>query len=362
MKKSDSFSNYWRGVQERLDETIECLKENKELPLRRLTIVSTTSCNLKCNYCNVIKRLDAKILSKEKVLSVIDEARSLGLERVHLTGGECTLVPWLCDIISYLTSCGIDTTMTTNGTGGAEKAEEIVTSGIGQIHLSLDTYSKEINDKLTGTSGSYDKAIDFAEKLSSLHRKEKFSFYIHCVIDRNNFMYLPEHIDFILSNFHVDGVYPMPVKKQPHLIMTQEDIERYDRDILPQIKTVLEKYYDDVEENEVYRTVSKIFGDNEEDWQSYGSGKFPLSMRYPCYLSLQELTVGADGKVYDCLLAYYDGVKPSGDLSSESLKKIFRTKKASMDNIPLYPECLTGCNTFMGQFNRIAHAGLIALC
>jgi len=360
MKKADCFSDYWRGVHERLDETIELLKSGKELPLRRLTIVSTTSCNLKCNYCNVIKRLEPKILSKEKVLSVIDEARTLGLNRVHLTGGECTLVPWLCDVISYLNSYGIDTTMTTNGTAG--RAEEIVKAGIGQIHLSLDTYRREVNDELSGTEGAYDKAIDFAEKLSSLHEKEKFSFYIHCVINRHNFMDLPRHIDFILSSFHVDGVYPMPVKKQPDLIMKEKDIERYHTQILPEIKTVLGKYYDDAEENEVYRTVSKIFGDNKEDWQSYGSGNFPLSMRYPCYLSLQELTVGADGKVYDCLLAYYDGVKPAGDLSSESLKKIFREKKLSVDNIPLYPECETGCNTFMGQFNRIASAGLTALC
>jgi MoaA/NifB/PqqE/SkfB family radical SAM enzyme len=360
MKKTDCFSNYWRGVHERLDETIELLKTGKELPLRRLTIVSTTSCNLKCNYCNVIKRLDEKILSKKKVLSVIDEARSLGLNRVHLTGGECTLVPWLCDVISYLNSYEIDTTMTTNGTAG--RAEEIVKAGIGQIHLSLDTYKREVNDELTGTEGAYDKTIDFARTLSLLHRKEKFSFYIHCVINRHNFMHLPEHIDFILSSFHVDGVYPMPVKKHTELVMTREDIERYHIDILPEIKTVLGKYYDDGEENEVYRTVSKIFGDNEDDWQSYGMGNFPLSMRYPCYLSLQELTLGADGNVYDCLLAYYDGVKPAGNLSCESLEKIFRKNKPPVDKIPLYTECLTGCNTFMGQFNRITHTGLAALC
>lgn len=362
MKAMDCFSNYWRGVQERLDETIELLKTNKPLPLRRLTIVSTTSCNLKCSYCNVIKRLNPKILSEEKVFSVINEARDLGLERVHLTGGECTMVPWLGNIISYLTSLGIDTTMTTNGNAVPGKAKELVEAGIGQVHLSLDTWNRELNDELVSTPGAYDKTMNFARDLSLLHKREKFSFYIHCVINRNNFIHLPEHIDFILSNLHVDGVYPMPVKKQPDLIMREEDIEKYHTDILPEIKTVLGKYYDDIEENEVYRTVSRIFGDNENDWKIYGNGNFPLSSRYPCYLSLEELTLGSDGNVYDCLLAYYDGVMPVGNLEKESLEKIFRSNKPSMENIPLYPECWTGCNTFMGQFNRIVHAGLTAVC
>jgi len=73
-----------------------------------------TSCNLSCRYCYVDKtRLG---LRTDQWKAIIKDLADSGIFQITFGGGEPTLRPDLIDLAQYARSCGLNLTMTTNGT------------------------------------------------------------------------------------------------------------------------------------------------------------------------------------------------------------------------------------------------------
>lgn len=66
------------------------------------------SCNASCFFCNSKHLHDHARLSWDKVTTILDEAYSLGLRCLRLSGGgEPLLHPHLQDLLSWLTGSGL---------------------------------------------------------------------------------------------------------------------------------------------------------------------------------------------------------------------------------------------------------------
>ncbi len=107
----------------------------------RLSI--TDRCNFRCSYC---LSPDAQFLPSESRLStqeIIQLGRTfarLGVERLRITGGEPTLHPDLCEIISELSPLYGDVSMTTNGSRLTEAtAKAWKAAGLKRITISIDS-------------------------------------------------------------------------------------------------------------------------------------------------------------------------------------------------------------------------------
>ena len=116
--------------------------------LRDLRISVTDRCNFRCVYCmpkeifgKDFQFLDRKaLLSFEEIERVARVFRSLGIEKVRLTGGEPLVRRNIEGLIAKLAAIdGLDLTLTTNGSLLKLKAAALRGAGLKRVTVSLDS-------------------------------------------------------------------------------------------------------------------------------------------------------------------------------------------------------------------------------
>ncbi|MDE5420655.1 radical SAM protein [Ancylomarina sp. DW003] len=136
-----------------------------ELPIKisktptLVEIHPTTACNLKCPHCYIEsspENLQNKRLEVKKWKSLIDELEKLKTPNLNISGGEPLVYPGIKELLSYLTSKRIRTTLLTNGTLIDEDIIEYLTYPNISTTISLDGVSSNTHDKIRG-SGHFKK-------------------------------------------------------------------------------------------------------------------------------------------------------------------------------------------------------------
>ena len=129
-------------------------------PLRDLRISVTDRCNFRCRYCMPRERFgeDHTFLPRRAYLSfkeiekVVIACRPLGLEKVRITGGEPLLRPDLHDLISRLSSTGVEVALTTNASLLPGQAPRLADAGLDRVTVSLDALDPKIHSQMTDSS------------------------------------------------------------------------------------------------------------------------------------------------------------------------------------------------------------------
>ena len=115
--------------------------------LHDLRISVTDKCNFRCTYCMprsvfgpdyaFLKR--DELLSFEEILRLARVFKSLGVQKIRLTGGEPLLRKRLERLVEMLAALGLDLTLTTNASLLAAKARSLRDAGLSRITVSLDS-------------------------------------------------------------------------------------------------------------------------------------------------------------------------------------------------------------------------------
>src|SRR5438045_1843936 len=106
-------------------------------------------CNLRCQMCAIQFRQDGPpfgplaFMDYDLYTSLLDQFADL--EELQLQGlGEPMMHPRFFDMVRYAVGRGIQVSTNTNGTLlNARRAEQCVTSGLGELHISLDGATAE---------------------------------------------------------------------------------------------------------------------------------------------------------------------------------------------------------------------------
>jgi len=110
-----------------------------------LRISVTDRCNLRCLYCmppeGVKPKPRQEILRFEEILTIVQAALRLGINRFRLTGGEPLLRKGIVSFIKSLTLLpGVrDLSVTTNGTLLVGMGKQLWDAGVRRVNVSLDT-------------------------------------------------------------------------------------------------------------------------------------------------------------------------------------------------------------------------------
>ena len=129
-------------------------------PLRDLRISVTDRCNFRCRYCMPRERFGENhtflprraYLSFEEIEKVVTACRPLGLEKVRITGGEPLLRPGLDDLISRVSSTGVEVALTTNASLLSGQAPRLADAGLDRVTVSLDALDPKIHSQMTDSS------------------------------------------------------------------------------------------------------------------------------------------------------------------------------------------------------------------
>ena len=123
-----------------------------------------------------------EILSFEEIGRLVGVLRSLGLEKVRLTGGEPLLRAELVELIAQLRAHeGLDIALTTNGSLLARQVDSLKQAGLDRLTLSLDALDEATFQRMT------DSDYGVADVLSGLDAAERAGFQpikINCVVRR----------------------------------------------------------------------------------------------------------------------------------------------------------------------------------
>jgi len=122
-----------------------------------LRVSVTDRCDFRCVYCmpeHMTFLPKAEVLSLEEIDRIGSAFVRRGVRKLRLTGGEPLVRRGAMDLVRslsrHLRSGALDElTLTTNGSQLARFAEELVTTGIGRVNVSLDTLDPERFARIT---------------------------------------------------------------------------------------------------------------------------------------------------------------------------------------------------------------------
>jgi len=149
----------------------EVLRDAHGRVIRDLRLSVTDRCNYRCVYCMdpdhryMPKR---ELLHADEYLAIARVARSLGVRKIRITGGEPTLYPDLERLLTGIAALGYDdTAMTTNGSLVThDAARRWRAAGLDRLTLSLDSLRPDRVRSITRQAASPDtvvRAIEMAK-------------------------------------------------------------------------------------------------------------------------------------------------------------------------------------------------------
>ncbi|KZB83967.1 pyrroloquinoline quinone biosynthesis protein PqqE [Amycolatopsis regifaucium] len=144
----------------------------------------THRCPLHCPYCSNPVELLAREdeLSTEEWLSVLTQARELGVLQVHMSGGEPLARPDLPILVEHATKLGCYVNLVTSGLGLTEsRLDDLVERGIAHIQLSVQGATAERANRLAGAR-AHDRKLVVAE----LIKKAGLPLSVNVVLHRQN--------------------------------------------------------------------------------------------------------------------------------------------------------------------------------
>ena len=153
----------------------------------------THRCPLHCPYCSNPVELVSRAaeLSTADWISVLSQARELGVLQVHMSGGEPLARPDLPELVAHASSLGCYVNLVTSGLGlTAARLDDLVSRGLAHVQLSAQGATRERSDLLAGA-----KAFDHKLAAAALVKSSGLPLSLNVVLHRRNHDQLAGIID-----------------------------------------------------------------------------------------------------------------------------------------------------------------------
>ncbi len=158
----------------------------------------TRSCNLNCVHCRAASEKGpySGELDTEKSMEVLDQIALMGKPIIILSGGEPLHRKDIFDLARHGTQLGLRMVMATNGTLLTPGiTEEINSSGIKRISISLDGADAESHDRFRKVSGAFKGALDGIDLL----KDAGIEFQINTTVTRHNLHQIEEILEMTVG-------------------------------------------------------------------------------------------------------------------------------------------------------------------
>ncbi|MBO3799959.1 MAG: radical SAM protein [Candidatus Brockarchaeota archaeon] len=173
-------------------------------PPEYMTWLLTSRCNLRCEHCYVSSRPWNGELEGKRIIKIVEEACEIGVENLHLTGGEPILREDIFEILKAARN-GTNVSLFTNLLSmDREKARKLGSLGV-QVFTSIEGATKESHEAIRG-EGTWDLLM----RRISILRDEGVSFTPIFSVSRLNFKEAGEFIR-LTENLGASSALLLPV-------------------------------------------------------------------------------------------------------------------------------------------------------
>lgn len=259
----------------------------------------TNRCNLKCKHCVYTSgEWDMPDMTLETVKKIIPALKKLGVEEVHITGGEPLVNKEFFEIARCLHENGFGTRVQTNGILiTPDIAKRLKECGIEYVLISIDGLEKTHN-----SFRNNDKSFDYAIKAVKICLEAGLYTRVNTVINKSNVQDLPELIKYI-NNLKPDQhsfFYLTPVGRGKNIKNLMLSLEEW-----KEVEKIVEKAG---RENKCLEKIrlQNVIKNNEDDKKCRDDNCLIL----------------ANGDVYHCVFFIYSPYK-LGNIYNEDLYEIW---------------------------------------
>lgn len=179
------------------------MRRGRSAPPESLTFILTHRCNLHCRMCGQRGASGARRdttnqeeISLDTLKRLIDDVSRFS-PGITLFGGEPLLHPSCIPLIGYIKGKGLHCLMITNGVMLEDSADEIASSGLDELNISIDGMGRR-HDRIRGMPFVYERIIKGIKRIQSLKRignRRMPLINIQCTINKSNFEHLSELLD-----------------------------------------------------------------------------------------------------------------------------------------------------------------------
>ena len=158
----------------------------------------THACPLSCPYCSNPVELSRRQneLSTKEWLRVFEEAASIGVLQLHLSGGEPASRRDLVELTKGAHDAGLYTNLITSGIGLTKKRlEELDAVGLDHIQLSLQGVNSDMADYIGKYKGGFERKMQVADWVKDIG----IPLTLNVVLHKKNMEQIPEAINMALA-------------------------------------------------------------------------------------------------------------------------------------------------------------------
>lgn len=283
----------------------------------------TMNCYTDCVYCYANRKMQLdKLLPLKKIISLIEEAKSIGIVNFDINGGEVLLHPDCMEIISALIKNNYHPYISTKIPISLEKIELLKQTGLKSIQISLDSVDGDILKKMINTNDSY--ITQMKQTIANLNEKG-FKININTIITSyNSDTQLLEDLVSFLSKF--ENVKKIRLSVVGYSLYKSAESFLGFRSNDKFIDTIDSIFLDYIRKKHPQIEFNFSSGDKKDQYSDRTQEKF--QKRSSCTGNMRSMIILPDGKVTICEELYNHPQFIIGDISTHSIMDVWNSEKA----------------------------------
>ncbi len=253
----------------------------------------TNACNLRCPHCYNQKHLGWVTMEPGHVRNIISEMFELGVNRIHLAGGEPTINhDGLFNYIKAADEYGIVMSLATNGTLiTKELAEEMLDYDLFSVSVSIDGWNEETNSALRG-KGFFEKSVRGTKNLirAKEEKRSRTEICLKPVYDYNSSDDFFENMIKLALAIGVDKIkFANPERSLNHELGHYGKHKKRYYEQIKLVKSLQEKYSGQI----------KVTNANNP---FVGCPEIGIKGLHGCIGAQELITINPDGRITPCLM------------------------------------------------------------
>lgn len=313
----------------------------------------TNACECKCKFCYRSSEEIKKYIPFDIIKKTLIECISVGINKIHISGGNPMLHPDFDRILNYIFTLNYPIKLSTTVTHLTPKLlTTYINNGLSELALSLNSSNAKEHDDIRGFNGDFDKTI----KLIKFLKNTKLKIIITFVITNYNLHHIEKlfHILSFGKNIFIKfqliefSLTPQETLLQ-EILMEYKNLKLLYGDIFPN----LFKEADNSKISIAPAIITKFEFDKKLQQFSKGIYANAMNDRAYCQYMLFNPHIKEDCLVYPC--CGNNSERVIGDLTNQNILEIYSShiKKFLTHNGLPYKSC-KHC-IFYSYYNRLGN-------
>jgi radical SAM protein with 4Fe4S-binding SPASM domain len=288
----------------------------------KILMLPTMQCYTDCIYCYANRKMNSsKIMTLPQIISIIKQAKEIGVESVSLNGGEVLLHSHYKEIIENLLANNFEPVISTKVPISKSVIDTLKDIGLNSIQISLDSVNPQTLKQMLCVKESY---IELMYKTLQYLSEKGFRIKVHSIVTSYNSSIAEfENLISFLSQFK--GVYRMQISPAGYSLYKHNFLKYRPSE---EFMNLLSEYIDTIKEK--YPDISFNFssGNLRKDYEKKESKSDNFNKRTVCTGNIKSFVILPDGRVTICEELYEHPQFIIGDLTKQSIMEVWHSKKA----------------------------------